>query len=90
MKRKNLESEVTPKRKRTSSETETTKSLKEFNVKKVMSKKQILQCISAICHMSQKRDKETTLSLLDDLAQPIFIQVTSVRVPKMPRRQLRM
>lgn len=87
MKRENSDSQVkTRKRKRASSETETIES-KEFDLKD-LSKKQILQCISAIFHMTQEQLKET--NGLFAVAQPIFIQVTSVKVPKMPRRQMRM
>ncbi|XP_071639757.1 ribosomal L1 domain-containing protein CG13096 [Temnothorax longispinosus] len=89
MKGKNSDSQVArkQKRKRTDSETETTESPKEFDLKE-LSKKQILQCISAIFHLTQEQLKETN-SLLAEEARPIFIQVTSVRVPKMPRRQMR-
>lgn len=86
MKRK--DSQVTRKQKRTSSETETTETPKEFDLKE-LSKKQILQCISAIFHLTQDQLKETN-SLLAEETQPIFIQVTSIRVPEMPRRQMRM
>jgi len=92
MKRENSNSQVkTRKRKRESgmnSETETIESSKEFNLKD-LSKKQILECISAIFHMTQEQLKETN-NLLAEEARPIFIQVTSVRVPEMPRRQMRM
>lgn len=87
MKRKNLDLQVTRKRNRVNSETVTTESPKEFDLKE-LSKKQILQCISAIFHLTQEQLKDTN-GLLEE-AQPIFIQVTSVRVPKMPRRQMRM
>ncbi|KYN29808.1 PREDICTED: ribosomal L1 domain-containing protein CG13096-like [Trachymyrmex cornetzi] len=87
MKRENSNSQVkTRKRKRTSSETETIES-KEFNLKD-LSKKQILECISAILDMTLEQLKETN-NLLAEEARPIFIQVTSVRVPEMPRRQMR-
>ena len=89
MKRENSNSQVkTRKRKRMNSETETIESSKEFNLKD-LSKKQILECISAIFHMTQEQLKETN-NLLAEEARPIFIQVTSVRVPEMPRRQMRM
>lgn len=88
MKRKNSDSQVVRKRKRTSSETETTESSKEFNLKE-LSKSQILECISAIFHLTEEQLKETT-SLLAEETQPIFMQVTSVRVPQMPSRRMRM
>ena len=90
MKRENSNSQVkTRKRKRTSSETETIEMSKEFNLKKDLSNKQILECISAIFHLIQEQLKETN-NLLVEEARPIFIQVTSVRIPEMPRRQMRM
>ncbi|XP_011873513.1 PREDICTED: ribosomal L1 domain-containing protein CG13096 [Vollenhovia emeryi] len=87
--RKSAEStQATRKRKRASSETATTEdSPEEFNLKE-LSKKQILQCISAIFHLTQEQLKETN-NLLAEEAQPIFVQVTSVKVPQMPRRQMR-
>ncbi|KYN35641.1 hypothetical protein ALC56_10201 [Trachymyrmex septentrionalis] len=89
MKRENSNSQVkTRKRKRTSSETETIEMSKEFNLKKDLSNKQILECISAIFHLIQEQLKETN-NLLVEEARPIFIQVTSVRIPEMPRRQMR-
>jgi len=63
-------------------------SSEKFNLKELQ-KKQILECISVIFHLTQEQLKETN-SLLTKEAQPIFVQVTSVRVPKMPRRQMRM
>jgi len=76
------------KRKLTSFETETMESSEKFSLKELR-KKQILECISAILHLTQEQLKETN-NLLDKEAQPIFMQVTSVRVPEMPRRQMRM
>jgi len=76
------------KRKLTSFETETMESSKKFNLK-TLSKKQILECISAIFHLTQEQLKETN-SLLTKEVQPIFVQVTSIRVPEMPRIQMRM
>ncbi|XP_011701618.1 PREDICTED: ribosomal L1 domain-containing protein 1 [Wasmannia auropunctata] len=89
MKRKDSDPQVKArKRKRTCSETEATGSPKEpFNLKE-LSKRQILECISAIFHLTQEQLKETN-SLLAEEAQPLFMQVTSVRVPEMPRRQMR-
>jgi len=78
----------TLKRKLASFETETMESSKKFNLKE-LSKEQILECISAIFHLIQKQLKGMN-SLLIKEAQPIFVQVTSVRVPEMPRRQMRM
>ena len=89
MKRENSNSQVkTRKLKRTSSETETIELSKEFNFKD-LSNKHILECISAIFHLIQEQLKETN-NLLVEEARPIFIQVTSVRIPEMPRRQMRM
>ncbi|XP_012523078.1 ribosomal L1 domain-containing protein CG13096 [Monomorium pharaonis] len=87
MKRKNPESHVACKRKRTSSESETKTETKEFDLKE-LSKKQISQCISAIFHLTQEQLKKKN-TLLAEEAQPIFMQVTSIRVPEMPRRQMR-
>jgi len=64
-------------------------SSKNFNLK-ILKKKHILECISAIFQVSQKKLKEKHLLLADDEAQPIFIQVTCMRVPSTPRRQMRM
>ncbi|XP_025997320.1 ribosomal L1 domain-containing protein 1 [Solenopsis invicta] len=83
MKRKDSDSQVVYKQKHVSSEIETT----ELDLKE-LSKKQILQCISAIFHLTQEQLKETS-SLLAEEAQPIFMQVTSIRVPEMPRKQMR-
>jgi len=69
-------------------ETEIMESSKKFNLK-ALSKKQVLECISAIFHLTQEQLKETN-SLLAKEDQPIFMQVTSIRVPEVPRRQMRM
>jgi hypothetical protein len=84
MKRKDSDSQVAYKQKHVSSEIGTT----ELDLKE-LSKKQILQCISAIFHLTQEQLKETS-SLLAEEARPIFMQVTSIRVPEMPRKQMRM
>ncbi|XP_011643300.1 ribosomal L1 domain-containing protein CG13096 [Pogonomyrmex barbatus] len=87
MKRSNPDQLIPRKRKRVSRETETTESPKEFNLKE-LSKKHILQCISAIFHLTLEQLKEKN-SLLAEEAQPVFMQVTSVRIPQMPRRWMR-
>lgn len=86
MKQKNSDSQISRKRKRANSETEETPS-KDFDLKE-LSKKHILQCISAIFHLTQEQLKERNLLTME--VQPIFLQVTCVKVPKVPRRQMRM
>lgn len=53
-----------------------------------LSKKQISECISAIFHLTREQLKDKN-NLIEE-AQPIFLQVTCVRVPQVPQRQLRM
>lgn len=55
---------------------------------KDLSRKHILQCISAIFHLTQEQLKNKK-SLFSGESQPIFMQVTCIRVPKVPRRQVR-
>lgn len=54
-----------------------------------LSKKHILQCISAIFHLTQEQLKNKN-DLFSGEPEPIFMQVTCIRVPKVPRRQIRM
>ncbi|XP_072765029.1 ribosomal L1 domain-containing protein CG13096 [Anoplolepis gracilipes] len=86
IKQKNADSQITRKRKRANSEVEETPP-KDFDLKD-LSKEHILQCISAIFHLTQEQLKEKN-DLLATEVQPIFVQVTSVKVPKVPRRQMR-
>ncbi|XP_050455230.1 ribosomal L1 domain-containing protein CG13096-like [Cataglyphis hispanica] len=85
MKLKNSDSQISRKRKRANSEMEETPP-KDFDLKE-LSKKHILQCISAIFHLTQEQLKEN--NLLATETQPIFMQVTCVKIPKVPRRQMR-
>lgn len=87
MKQKNSDSQISRKRKRANSETEETPS-KDFDLKE-LSKKHILQCISAIFHLTQEQLKEKNDVLATEV-QPIFMQVTCVKIPQVPRRQMRM
>lgn len=87
MKEKNSDSQISRKRKRANSETEETSS-KDFHPKK-LSKKHILQCISAIFHLTQEQLKAKNDLLVTEV-QPIFVQVTCIKVPKVSRRQMRM
>ncbi|KAL0130540.1 hypothetical protein PUN28_002283 [Cardiocondyla obscurior] len=59
----------------------------EFNLKE-LSKKLIKQCISEVFRLAEEQSKNSN-NLVDKGVQPIFMQVTSVRVPQMPNRQLR-
>lgn len=86
MKLKNSDSQISRKRKRANSEMEETPP-KDFDLKD-LSKKHILQCISAIFHLTEEQLKEN--NLLATEMQPIFMQVTCVKIPKVPRRQMRM
>lgn len=56
---------------------------------KDLSKKHILQCISAIFHLTQEQLKNKNI-LFSEGSQPIFMQVTCIRIPKISRRQVRM
>ncbi|KMQ92672.1 ribosomal l1 domain-containing protein [Lasius niger] len=85
--RKNSDSQVSRKRKRASLVVEEETPPKDFDLKE-LSKKHILQCISAIFHLTQEQLKEKN-DLLATEIQPIFVQVTCVKVPKVPRRQMR-
>ncbi|XP_043488412.1 ribosomal L1 domain-containing protein CG13096-like [Polistes fuscatus] len=55
---------------------------------KDLSKEHIEQCISAIFHLAEERLKDTNV-LFSDGYQPIFMQVTCIRIPQVPRRQVR-
>lgn len=54
-----------------------------------LSKSHIQQCISATFHLTEQQLKDKN-NLLAEEAQPIFMQVTCIRIPKVPRRQMRM
>ncbi|XP_015437576.1 PREDICTED: ribosomal L1 domain-containing protein 1-like [Dufourea novaeangliae] len=53
-----------------------------------LSKEHILQCISAIFHLTEEQLK-TKNALFEGESHPVFIQVTCIRVPKSPRRHMR-
>ncbi|CAL7936007.1 unnamed protein product [Xylocopa violacea] len=53
-----------------------------------LSKEHILQCISVIFHLTEEQLKNKN-ALFDDESQPVFMQVTCIRVPKTPRRCMR-
>ncbi|XP_076763842.1 ribosomal L1 domain-containing protein CG13096 [Xylocopa sonorina] len=53
-----------------------------------LSKEHILQCISAIFHLTEEQLKSKN-ALFDGESQPVFMQVTCIRVPKTPRRCMR-
>ncbi|XP_076379258.1 ribosomal L1 domain-containing protein 1 [Megalopta genalis] len=53
-----------------------------------LSKEHILQCISAIFHLTEEQLKNKN-ALFDGESQPVFMQVTCIRVPKTPRRHMR-
>lgn len=54
-----------------------------------LSEEHILQCISVINHLTEEQLKNNN-ALFDDENQPIFVQVTCIRVPKTPKRCIRM
>lgn len=54
-----------------------------------LSKEHILQCISAICHLTEEQMKIKN-ALFEGESQPVFMQITCIRVPKTPRRNMRM
>ncbi|XP_029660234.1 ribosomal L1 domain-containing protein CG13096-like [Formica exsecta] len=97
MKLKNSDSQNSRKRKRANSEMKKTKESppKDLDVEIVeeetfLSLKQISQCISAIFHLTQEQLKENAQrNLLITEVQPLFVQVTCIKVPKVPRRQMR-
>ncbi|XP_078053055.1 ribosomal L1 domain-containing protein 1 [Augochlora pura] len=53
-----------------------------------LSQEHILQCISAIFHLTEEQLKKKN-ALFDGECEPLFLQVTCIRVPKTPRRHLR-
>ncbi|XP_014612986.1 PREDICTED: ribosomal L1 domain-containing protein CG13096-like [Polistes canadensis] len=55
---------------------------------KDLSKEHIQQCILAIFHLTKEQLKDTNV-LFSDEYQPIFMQVTCIRIPQVPRRQVR-
>ena len=54
-----------------------------------LSEEHVLQCISVINHLTEEQLKNNN-ALFDDENQPIFMQVTCIRVPKTPKRCMRM
>lgn len=54
-----------------------------------LSKEHILQCVNIICHLTEEKLK-TNNALFEDENQSIFMQVTCIRVPKTPKRFMRM
>lgn len=54
-----------------------------------LSKEHISQCISVINHLTEEQLKNNN-ALFDDESQSIFMQITCIRVPKTPRRCIRM
>lgn len=56
---------------------------------KDLSRKHVLQCISAIFHLTQEQLKNKNI-LFSEEYQPIFMQITCIRIPKISRRQVRM
>jgi hypothetical protein len=81
----NLDERTSRKRKRTDSETDT-RVQKEFDLKK-LSKEHIVQCISAIFHLTQEQLK--TNKIVEEI-EPVFLQINCIKVPQIPRRQMRM
>lgn len=61
---------------------------KTKNIEGELSKSHIKRCISAMFHLTEEQSKNKN-NLIEG-AHPIFLQVTCVRVPKVPRRQVRM
>ncbi|KAK9296935.1 hypothetical protein QLX08_009195 [Tetragonisca angustula] len=53
-----------------------------------LSEEHVLQCISVINHLTEEQLKNNN-ALFDDENQPIFMQVTCIRVPKTPKRCMR-
>jgi len=83
---KNLDARTSRKRKRTDSETNT-RAQKEFDLKE-LSKNHIIQCISAIFHLTEEQLKEQN-KLVEEV-EPIFLQINCIKIPQIPRRQIRM
>ncbi|XP_076243114.1 ribosomal L1 domain-containing protein CG13096 [Calliopsis andreniformis] len=53
-----------------------------------LSKEHILQCIRAIFHLTEEQLKDKN-ALFEGESQPVFMQITCIRVPKTPRRNMR-
>ena len=53
-----------------------------------LSREHILQCISVIFHLTEEQLKSKN-ALFEGESQPIFMQVTCIRVPKTSRRNMR-
>ncbi|CAK9796888.1 Ribosomal L1 domain-containing protein CG13096 [Anthophora quadrimaculata] len=53
-----------------------------------LSREHILQCISAIFHLTEEQLKSKN-ALFSDESKPVFMQVTCIRIPKTPRRFMR-
>ncbi|XP_034193427.1 ribosomal L1 domain-containing protein 1 [Osmia lignaria lignaria] len=53
-----------------------------------LSREHILQCISAIFHLTEEQLKNKN-ALFDGESNPIFMQVTCIKVPKTPKRCMR-
>lgn len=82
----------TTKKKETVPKMETMKLDEEDNAENVeakLSKSHIQQCILAMFHLTEKQLKGKN-NLLTEEAQPIFMQVTCVKIAKAPRRKMRM
>ncbi|KOC65137.1 Ribosomal L1 domain-containing protein [Habropoda laboriosa] len=52
-----------------------------------ISREHILQCINAIFHLTEEQLSKN--ALFDDESQPMFMQVTCIKVPKTPQRCMR-
>lgn len=56
-----------------------------------LSKSHLQQCISAMFRLIEEQLKQLSKNnLFTEEAQPIFMQVTCIKIPKVPRRRLRM
>ncbi|KAL2730691.1 ribosomal L1 domain-containing protein [Vespula squamosa] len=83
----NVKNMHTKKSQRKIAKTERKEDGDDINLKD-LSKKHILQCISAIFHLTQEQLKNKNI-LFSEGSQPIFMQVTCIRIPKISRRQVR-
>jgi len=83
---KDLNTRISRKRKRANAKTDT-RAEKEPDLKE-LSKKHTMQCISAIFHLTQEQLKEQN-KLVEEV-EPIFLQISCIKVPQIPRRQIRM
>lgn len=84
--KKNLDAKSSRKRKRADTEADTPAE-KEFDLKE-LSKQHTLQCVSAIFHLTQEQLKKKN-NVIEEV-EPLFLQITSIKVPRVPRRQMRM